>query len=229
VLRELICPRPIRRTRFATGALAVLAFVACASAEAPCKAEPEGKIVAFFAGGEPSREVVAQVAAIDAMPTGAGFGYRLRSRGSEILLTYRAAAAIPGVLEGNEYTFMVDYSPGYPDSSGIVVRKDDELIFAALTDQRPMQHVLKDGIPGFDIELQAAACPSRGRTSCHEALVNRSLRISHRGESAQLHHGEGARLGEFEVRLLTAQSVTYSKNCSDAGLAGVSLFISRAR
>jgi hypothetical protein len=209
-------------------AVLVLIFAAgCASAESPCANEPEGRIVAFFAGGEPSRDVVATV--VDVASSEGVHRYRLRAGEPDLILTYRAPEPIPGVTAGGSYRFQVDYSMGSPDASGIIVSHEDRLIFAAVSDQKMGQHVLAEGIPGFEIEALPPACPSRGRTDCHESLINVPMRVRHAGSSVTLHHGEASPLGDFVVRVLTAQEVTYASRCADAGLTGISLSISRRR
>jgi hypothetical protein len=181
--------------------------------------------VAFFAGGEPSRDVVAEVA--DVASSNGIHRYRLRP--GELVLTYRAREPMPGVTAGGTFRFQVDYSMGEPDASAIIVSRNDRLIFAAITDQKIGQHVLPEGIPGFAIETLPPACPSRGRTDCHESLINVPVTIRHDGSGVTLHQGEASPLGDFQVRVLTAQNVTYTSRCADAGLTGISLTISRRK
>ena len=201
----------------------VLAY--CAGAGNHCANPPAGSVNAFFAGGEASRDLTASVSALTALSQGRGFRYGL-SDGST--LTWMAKEPIPGLETGRGYRFVVDYAPGNPDASGVLLFDGDRLLFAALTDQRPFQRVLKGGVPGFAIAAGDAACGSRARTKCHEALVNLPLSFEHAGKSAVLHQGEHGRVGEFEIEVLTAQKVTYSPRCADAGLPGVSFVIHRA-
>lgn len=205
-------------------ALALVLASCEAGTGAGCSREPVGRVNAFFAGGEAGRDVVATVASITPLPDIGGFRYEMNDGAR---LTWIARAPIPGVTAGNRYRFVVDYAGGSPDASGVLVFENDQLLFAALTDQQPFQHVLRNGIPDFTIAVEDAGCSSRGSTRCHEALVNRRLSFGHRGETESLFHGEKATLGEFEVEALTAQKVTYSSRCADAGLPGVAFTIRR--
>jgi hypothetical protein len=198
-----------------------------ASCEAPagrCSTEPAGTTNAFFAGGDASREVVVTVKSMTPLADIGGFRYDMTD-GSR--LTWIAGEPIAALEPGRTARIVVDYSGGSPDASGILVFDGDRLLFAAITDQKPFQHALEQGIPGFVVASGKPVCRSRGRTKCHTELVNVPLTVEHAGERKELYHGERASLGEFEVRVLTAQQVTYSPRCADAGLAGVSLIIER--
>jgi hypothetical protein len=200
-------------------------LASCAATGDRCSNAPVGNVNAFFAGGEPSRDVAATVATMAPLAELEGFRYEMTD-GSR--LTWIAKEPIPALEIGRTYRFVVDYSPGSPDASGILIFDGERLLFAALTDQRPFQHVLREGVPRFTISTGDPACRSRGRTKCHEALVNLPLTIDHAGERKVLYQGERLRMGEFEIHALTAQKVTYASRCADAGLAGVSFTIQRA-
>lgn len=205
-------------------ALALVLASCEAGTGAGCSREPVGRVNAFFAGGEASRDVVATVASITPLPDIGGFRYEM-SDGAR--LQWLAREPIPGVVAGSRYRFVVDYAGGFPDASGLLVFEDDRLLFAALTDQQPFQHVLRDGIPGFATAIEDAGCPSRGSTRCHESLINQRVSFTHGGEKASLFHGDRATMGEFEVEVLTAQKVRYAPRCADAGLPGVAFTIRR--
>ena len=205
-------------------ALALVLASCEAGTGAGCSREPVGRVNAFFAGGEASRDVVVTVVSITPLPDLGGFRYEMSDG---VRLTWIAREPIPAVAAGGRYRFRVDYAGGSPDASGLLVFENDQLLFAALTDQKPFQHVLRDGISEFAIAMNDASCGSRGRTRCHEALVNLRLSFEHRGETASLFHGEKATLGEFEIEALTAQKVTYASRCADAGLPGVAFTIRR--
>lgn len=205
------------------GFLVAVVLASCGAAGNRCSTEPEGRVNAFFLGDESSRDVVATLSAIVPLETG-GVRYDLQD-GSR--LTWLASEPIAPLKVGGTYRFVVDYAPGSPDASGILIFDGGQLLFAALTDRTPFLRVLKRGIPGFSVALEEGTCGSRGRTKCHSALVNLPLSIAHRGTRVVLHHGERAKLGAFEVRVLTAQKVTYAPRCADAGLPGVSFVIRR--
>lgn len=205
--------------------VAAVTFVlaSCGAAGDACLREPVGRVNAFFAGQESSRDVRVAVSAIAPLEIG-GFRYDMQD-GSR--LTWLASEPIAGVRVGATYRFVVDYAPGSPDASGILVYEGERLIFAGLSDRSPFLRVLKRGIPGFTVALGSPACGSRGRTKCHSALVNLPLVVEHEGARVSLHHGERARVGSFEVRVLTAQKVTYAPRCADAGLPGVAFVAQR--
>jgi hypothetical protein len=207
-------------------ALALMLASCAGVGDRGCSNPPEGGVKAFFANGEPSRDVVATVAAVTPLADLGGFRYDL---GDGSRLTWIAKEAIPGLVVGRAYRFVIDYAGGSPDASGILVFERERLLFASLTDQQPFQHVLKEGIPGFAIVLGDAVCSSRGSTKCHEQLVNLQLSVTHGSERRVLHHGSRAEVGEFEVHVLTAQKVKYAPRCADAGLPGVSFTIRRLR
>lgn len=205
-------------------ALALVLASCEAGTGAGCSREPVGRVNAFFTGGEASRDVVATVTSIAPLPEIGGFRYEMADGAR---LTWIAREPIPHVVAGRRYRFVVEYAGGSPDASGILVFGGDDLLFAALTDQKPFQHVLRDGIPGFTITTEDAGCSSRGSTRCHESLINHRVSFAHRGENASRFHGEKATLGEFEVEVLTAQNVTYASRCADAGLPGIAFTIRR--
>ena len=211
----------------ATAALAILALAgSCAAGGDRCSSPSDGSVNAFFPGREPSRDIIATVASITPLEELGGFRYDMTT-GER--LTWIANVPIAGVAAGGTYRFVVDYRPGFPDAAGILVYERDELFFAALTDQKPLQLVLREGVPGFDIALGETTCKSRENSRCHEAIVNLPVTFEHAGSRATVFQRETARLGDFDVRVLTAQSVKYSSRCADAGLPGVSFVIARAK
>jgi len=203
-----------------------MVLASCAGTKDRCSNPPLGSVNAFFTGGDASRDVVATVTAITPLAEIGGFRYEMRD-GSR--LTWIAKEPIAALQIGRTYRFVVDYSPGFPDASGLLVFDGERLIFAAITDQKLFQHVLKEGVPGFAIATGDPTCASRGRTKCHEALVNLPLSIEHAGERKVLFQGETARAGEFEIDALVAQKVTYRSGCADAGLPGVCVIIHRVQ
>lgn len=195
-----------------------------------CRREPLGSTNAFFAGGSPQAELTATVAAITPLPDLGGYRYDLQElSGTVRKLTWIAPTAMEGIEAGRRYRFVVDYAGGFPDSSGILVYDGETLYFAALTDQTLFAHVLKSGVPGFSMKLGEPSCGSRGSTKCHPTMVNLPLIVASGGTEKTLHHGETAVLGDYVVQPLTAQRVTYSPRCADAGVPGVSLIITRRK
>lgn len=201
-------------------------LASCAGAGDRCSTPPAGSVKVFFSGDEPSREAVAAVAAMVPLAELEGFRYEM-SDGSR--LTWIAKEPIPALEIGRTYRFVVDYAPGSPDASGILIFDGERLLFAAPTDQEPIQHVLEQGVPRFTIATGDPTCRSRGRTKCHEALVNLPLTVDYAGARKVLYQGERLHMGEFEIHALTSQKVTYASRCADAGLPGVSFTIQRMR
>mgnify|MGYP000430354514 CR=1 FL=1 len=194
----------------------VVLFAACGSAAGDrCDAEPVGSVNAFFVGENASRDVVATVAFIAPLEGLAGFRYDMRDGA---LLTWIAKEPMANVLAEGTYRFVVDYRGGWPDASSILVFEGDQLIFAAVTDR-------ETDIPGLTINVGDASCSSRGRTKCHESLVNVPVIVG----GKTIYNGESATVGEFEVRVLTAQKVKYSSRCADAGVPTLSFTVARRR
>lgn len=194
-------------------ALALL-IASCGSAAGdPCDAEPVGSVNVFFVGQSASRDVVATVASITPLDELEGFRYDMTDGAR---LTWLAKEPMGNVKAGGTYRFGVNYRPGFPDASSVLVYEGDRLTFAAVTD-------LETEVPGLLITPGEATCPSRGRTKCHKALVNRPLIV----EGRPFHHGDTARAGGFEVRVLMAQKITYDSRCADAGRPGISFTVTR--
>jgi hypothetical protein len=125
------------------------------------------------------------------------------------------------------YAFRLDYVGGEPDAAAIVIEDEEGLVYAGATDQRPGAAVLRDGLPGWKISLEPAACGSRMSSECYDAVRNLGLVIEHEGRRVVLFNGESVTIGRYRVDCLLAQQVTYNASCADAGLPGVSYVISR--
>ena len=199
-------------------AIILLLASSCDGASNPCSTEPAGSINAFFPGDTPSRDTTLVVERVT--PASEGFRYDFRD-GSHLM--WIAAEPLP-VAVGKSYRFVVQYRPGMPDATGILVFDGDVLVFAALTDQ-----ILRFPIPQFEMAIGEPVCDSRGSTKCHESLVNVPLTIAHAGHTVTVHHGETARLGDYEIKALTVQRVRYASRCADAGLPAISFTVRRAR
>jgi hypothetical protein len=192
-----------------TAILVALIATSCGGTSNRCSTEPIGSINAF-----PSRDATLVVDRVT--PISSGYRYDFRD-GTP--LTWIGQEALP-IATGHSYRFVVDYRPGAPDATSILIFDGETLLFAAVTDQR-----IRRDIPGFELSVGAAACGSRGSTRCHDALVNLPLLITHAGESQTIHHGQTAQLGDYEVRALTVQRVAYNSRCADAGLSAISIII----
>jgi hypothetical protein len=149
--------------------------------------------------------------------------------GTDRRLTIQAPVQALPVANGGTYDFEIDRVGGMPTATGLIVRDDAGLVFAAASDQGIGDHVLAKGVPGITLALAASDCPSRPHDACVESVVNRTLRVSTAGKDAALHNGESATLGGYAVRCLIAQQVKYSNRCSDFALFEVSYTIARVQ
>ena len=230
-------PDAIARPRYdgamRTRLLLLSLLVACAdagshdrpAARVACEREPDRAAQAFIVGQEIGTvRIRGTLTAVDELGDLGGWNYRFETAEGESTLRWMSDAPLP-LAAGAEYAVRSDYFPGFPDASGLLIHQEDSVFFASLTDQKPGQRALRDGIPGFEIDTRPGDCASREPTRCHEALVNVPVRIAHCGQTIQLHHGEAGRLCGAEIRVLVAQEVEYSRECADAGLPGVSLTI----
>ena len=192
------------------------------------RSPPAGKVIAFLEN-EP-RPVTAIHATVERIIAGEkSWTYLLRDESGVRRLSYRAPEPMPSIVAGHAYDLQIEYIGGYPAASGIVVKDERGLLFAAATDQQAFQHVLKNGIEGFDIAMSDAGCPSRSHERCYDAVFNQKVRFARGAGSASLTNGQSAAVGDFRVHVLTAQKVVYNKGCADAGLVGVSFTVTREK
>ncbi len=193
-----------------------------------CDAEPLGDIRAFLETGASSTTLEATLVSLSPPNDGGFVKLALRETvGAVHTLTLRAATGPPPLHEGEGYRFRVDYAPGYPPASGLLIWKDATLLYAAASDPSPGHHGLADGVPGFVLTLLPSECASRLQTECYESVRDARLRVAHAGKSATLYQGESANLGEYRVTCLTAEEVTYRSRCADAGRVVLSYVIER--
>lgn len=208
---------------------------------AGCAAEPLGEVRVFLdpgraaAGGAgkmsapapaaPSVVFEAVVASI-APPDGGGF-VTVALRDEARNLRFHSPLGPPPLRLGERYRLRVDYEPGYPPASALLVWDSEGLLYAAASDERPGATVLKDGVPGFALRLLPATCDSRPHDRCFEALRNAPLEAAFGGRSVTLHNGGVADLGAYRVTCLTAQAIAYSSRCQDAGRIALSYVIER--
>lgn len=193
-----------------------------------CSRLPVGSVTVFLENEGPSASFAATVVEIGA-PSESGLRrYRLREPGgSEHVLVFRAPEeSIPLALE-RAYEFTVETVPGAPTPAAVVVRDEEGIVYAGVSDYRPGERVLREGLAGFALEMIASDCQDRAEDPCLDSEVNAILRVEHAGSTAQLFHGDSATLGTHRIRCLTARTVTYSANCADAGVFGVSYTIER--
>jgi hypothetical protein len=142
-------------------------------------------------------------------------------------LSVRAGNDAPPMRSGSSYRFQVDQSGEVPKTGGLLVWDDAGFLFAAASDLGIGAGVLREGIPGFELELAPAACASRPTGDCFDSIINLELRVRHAGAAATLYHGDVARLGRYEVRCLIAQKAVSNARCADAAPHGVSYTITR--
>lgn len=217
--------------------IALMLVVQCAADGAPdtgggpkCDAEPRGRITAFVRG-ESSSSVMftARVERHVPRTDGPAHRYVLReASGVTRELSVSSTEPVPGLEVGKEYRFRVDYKPGWPGASGLLISDGAGLLYAALTDQEVGRDVLADGVPGFSITLRAAECrSSRPHNSCFDSMINLPVEVRSSGDAVVLYHGESKPLGDYLVTVLTAQDVVYNKACKDAGVPRISLTIHR--
>ena len=138
-----------------------------------------------------------------------------------------AGGSVP-VAPGAKVTITLERVGGMPAASALVIEDRTGLVFAGASDQAIGAHVLQSGIPGFTLELLDTGCASRTHDPCLASVSNLGLRVTRGAESVTLHHRDSATLGGFEVRCLVAQHATYTGQCPDFALQGVSFTIARA-
>lgn len=193
-----------------------------------CEAQPAGTFNAFMEGSESSAALDATVIGVTLLEGTARHRYLLRDGSGAVRnLTVMGAHTLPRIEEGKPYTVRVDYVGGSPAASGMIVRDKNGLLFAALTDTGIASHVLKEGVPDFEIAMKPPECPGRSHGSCLESAVNLPVEFRSAGSAVTLYHGGSAILGGYTVSVLTAQSVKYSKRCQDGGMSGISFTIVR--
>jgi hypothetical protein len=202
---------------------------AAASPGAGCDAEPLGEFRSFLETGGPSSTTLEATLVSLSPPNDGGF-VKLALRetsGAVHTLTLRSPTGPPPLHEGEGYRFRVDYAPGYPPASGLLIWKDATLLYAAASDPSPLKHGLADGVPGFELTLLPSECASRLQTDCYESVRDARLRVVHAGASATLFQGESATLGKYRVTCLTAEEVIYRGRCADTGRVVLSYRIER--
>jgi hypothetical protein len=215
--------RPVPGSGPSTGA------VAGDDSPARCRAESLGSVRAFLEAGAPATSTFD--ATLEAAPKpGDGGLWKLSLReesGVAHTLTLMSPLGAPRLEAGSRYRFRVDYSPGYPPASSLLIWKDAMLVYAAAGDPSPGRRVLAEGVPGFEITPMPSRCANRGPTDCFDVLRSAPLRVAHDGATATLMQGESASLGGYRVTCLTAEEITYSARCADAGRPTLSYVIER--
>lgn len=204
-----------------------LGALAC-QGSSPCARPPVGNVTAFLEGEGPSATFTAAVVEIEPRGESGLVRYRLREPdGTTHVLVFRAPdEALPVRLEGR-YAFELETVPGSPTPAALVVLDEQGLLYAGVSDYAPGERVLRRGLPGFVLALEASECASRGVDAGLASDVNALLRVEHAGSSARLFHGDAATLGTHRVRCLAARQVTYRPGAADTGVFGVSYTLRR--
>jgi len=199
----------------------------CRNAAKGCTAEPYGYVNTFFRSENP-KSITATVVSIRSLSAGSAREIVFAdSAGADTL--YLDAAGLEVPLEaGSRYSCEVEYVPGFPSLSGVIVRDDRGLVFAGVTDRVPASRVFVSGIPGFSATLEDGGCPDRNRDSCYDAVHNMELAVTHAGVQVRLKNREAARLGDYVVTCLAAQRIDYNASCADAGAPSYSFVIARS-
>jgi len=211
------------------GAVAALVSSAgCQEDETPCARAPSGNVTVFLEGEVPAKSFTAAVVEIEP-PSESGLRrHRLREAdGTERVLVFRAPEDSLPVRTDATYDFLVETVPGMPTPAAVVVGDEGGILFAAVSDYRPGERVLQEGLAGFSIELVPSGCEDRGVDPCFESEVNAVLSVEHADTTARLFQGESLTLGDYRVRCLTARTVAYSDRCADAGVFGISYTVRR--
>ena len=194
-----------------------------------CAAESKGSVRAFLEAGAPASSTFdAVLTALPAARDGGRWMLALReASGATHTLTLMSPSGPPRLEADTPYRFRVDYSPGYPPASGLLIWKAGALIYAAAGDPSAEQQGLAGGVPGFTIDRLPSRCPNRGPTDCLDVLRNAPLRVTHDEATVTLLQGESADLGGYRVTCLAAEEITYSPRCADAGRVAWSYVIEK--
>ncbi len=213
--------------RVSAVAAGVLSLAGCGNGASVCDRPPTGQVTTFLEQDASVATFSARVVGSHTDPENGLTRYELRE-GPETHrhLVFRAPGVEPPLRAGLEYSFEVETVPGMPTPSALVLRDSEgKLLFVGVSDYAPGDRVLTRGLPGFGISVEEAGCKDRGAEDCLEEDVNLRLRVEHQDAVLRLHHGESGVVGGYRVTCLTARRVTYSPDCADAGVFGVSYVI----
>ncbi|HEX6883972.1 MAG TPA: hypothetical protein VF530_11370 [Planctomycetota bacterium] len=148
--------------------------------------------------------------------------YHLREAdGTTHVLVFRVPDETLPVRLEERYAFELETVPGEPTPAALIVRDEQGLLFAGVSDYQPGARVLQRGLPDFVLALEASGCASRDREAGLASDVNAVLRVEHDGSSVRLFQGDAATLGSHRVRCLAARQVTYRPGAADTGVFGV--------
>lgn len=206
-----------------------LGALAC-QGSSPCARPPVGSVTAFLEGEGPSASFTAAVVEIGAVGESGLVRYRLREPdGTPHVLVFRAPEeSLPVRLE-QRYAFELETVPGSPTPAALVVRDEQGLLYAGVSDYAPGERVLRHGLPGFVLALEASGCANRERDPGLATDANALLSVEHAGASVRLFHGDAATLGSHRVRCLAARQVTYRPGSADTGVLGVGYTLRRVQ
>jgi hypothetical protein len=110
------------------------------------------------------------------------------TEGNEHSIAWRGAKRRPYLIVGRTYDVRVEYESAPTQASSIVIRDDEGLVYAGLSDVSEGATVLKHGLPGFDLTV--------GRNSA-------VLSVVHGDDFAVIRTGESVRMGQYDVICLS--------------------------
>ncbi|MGB5875165.1 MAG: hypothetical protein WBH56_15705, partial [Bacteroidota bacterium] len=194
------------------------------ASEAQCQNEPLGSVTVWVEDYDTSVPLRFSGIVKALLPEKAGFdGMTVADKdGGERLVRFLIPETGLPLELGQLYDFEVQYIGGWPAASSIFIRDDAGLLFVGVSDWDMGSNVVKDGVPGFEVEKITSDCRSRPHGSCYDELRNAVLKVTAGEEGVALFHGESARLGPYKVTCLTCQEVVYNGSCADAGLISIS-------
>jgi hypothetical protein len=189
-----------------------------------CQLEPEPPVAAFLDGDTPAHpeSFSGTIDSVDSDGPDHTIRVVVRAERGEVRTLVVAQLGEPVSFPvGRQVRVRLEYRPGFPSLSGLLLTDAAGLALAAVGDHAPGRTVLRDGIPGFRIRSLPASCPSRPHGTCYDSVVNLPLLVEHGGEAVELMHGQSARLGEYQVFCLVSQTVAYNSRCADAGVVAL--------
>jgi hypothetical protein len=218
-----------------TAMVAVTGPSSCEDTDPACKVEPTGSIVTYVVSHPELMHYHATVRVLSVSSFDSTGMQTLVVRDTTTAavdtLVYGAppSTKVPPVplRIGDLVTVTLDHVGGWPTVQGILITDGIGVLFAAASDDRPGGHVLKDGLPGFTLELLPPTCDSRPHNDCYDSIRNAPFRVTHGSDSVTVYHGESADIDPWVVHCFTAQAVEYNSNCADAGLIGLSYAVAR--
>ena len=207
----------------------LLSTVSCTNSSEPCSSPSQQAISVFFeeTTGPYFESFEARISALD-RPQDSGFT-RLTLTGSaesSRSLKFRANGIDLPVELGATYTWRIEYVPGFPSESGIMINDSEGLLFAAVGALTSGSGLQQGDIPGFNVEQRDRGCPV-SQTTCYASYQEMGLHFTAGTEHRLLQPGETGHLGSYSVTCLVSRLVTYTSACADAGVLDLSYVIQR--